>query len=834
MKRILLLSLFSFVVAFAATAQRTVSGTVTDDSGETVPGVNVVLKGTTTGTTTDLDGNYRLSVPEEGGTLVFSFIGLVSQEVEIGSRSSVTVEMSSDVKQLTEVVVVGYGTTLKKELTGAVSSIKNEQIKDLPVVSAQEALQGLSSGVFVTSNSGAPGGGISVRVRGQTSINASNQPLYIVDGVIVSSGNFQVAGYGGQGQNALAGVNVDDIESIEVLKDAASTAIYGARAANGVVLITTKSGKKGKPSVNFDYWTGWSEPTNNYDLLTAQEYVDIKNEAYLNDNPTATEPLDNSAWGWDGTTSTNWMDEVFRTARTSSYQLNFSGGTDIFNYYVSGAYRDQEGTLIGSGIKRYNGRFNFIVNPTDKLEIGTKTSVSVEKNNRLQNDNNIYGIYSASILTPPTRPVRDSLGNYVDALPSFNTNAVRDALTPTYLNTTRKIISNFYVNYDIIEGLSFRTDFNYDYTYFTENQFEPVETAQGRGTNGYGLYTNVENGRYMIEPTLRYNTVLSGDHSLNAIVGASWQETNFTRSFVEGTGYARSSLKYITSAATITDGESYNRIYSFQSVFGRVGYSFKEKYLATATVRRDGSSRFGPSNKYGLFYAVSAGWNFADEDFMAGVPFISFGKLRASYGITGNDAIGDFQYLGTWSGSANYLDLPANAPSNIANNDLKWEETQNIDFGVDLGLFDDRINLSVGYFRQLTSDLLYNIPIPYTTGFANYTGNLGEMENSGVEIDLSTTVYKNTDFSFVLSGNISFMQNEVKSIVNDEPVLSGFGSAIIEGYPINSFYLVNFLGVDPATGQSIFEDHNGDGQITGITGPWDAAIMKIPTLTETA
>lgn len=807
---VLLLLTCAFTWAYG---QRTISGVVTSKDDESVvPGVNVILQGTTIGTTTDLEGRYRLSVPQEGGVLVFSFIGFASQQVEIGNRSIIDVKLLGDTKQLDEVVVLGYGTTLKKELTGAVSSIKTEQLQDLPVLSPQQALQGQTSGVLVTAGSGAPGGAISVRVRGQTSINASNEPLYIVDGVILTSTSFQLAGYGGQGQNALAGINIDDIASIEVLKDAASTAIYGARAANGVVLITTKSGKKGKASINLDYWTGWSNPVGRYKMLSAQQWVDIENEAYTNDNSGAEAP-DNSYWGWDGTTNTNWMNKILRTARTSNYQLNASGGTDVFNYYISGGYRDEEGTIINSGLKRYSGRFNFTVHASDRLEIGTKTSASVDKVNRIQSDNDIYGIYSAAILTPSIEAVKDEEGNYVDALPSFNTNPVRDALLPTYLNTTRRLVSNFYFNYKILEGLDFRTDLNYDYVYFTEDQYEPEETAQGRSSDGYGLYTNVENGRYMIEPTLRYNTSFADKHNLNVVLGGSWQSDAYISNYVEGVGYTNSTLKWITSAATITDGSSYSKKYTFQSFFGRASYNFKEKYIATATLRRDGSSRFGKNNKYGIFYALSAGWNFVDESFMAGLPFISFGKLRASYGITGNDNFSDFQYLGTWV-SSNYLDASSSVPSTISNQNLKWEQTRNIDFGVDLGFFKDRINLSVGVFQQRTTNLLYQIPTPYTTGFSSYWGNLGAMLNKGLEIDLNTTVYKNSDLSVSVGGNISFLKNRVVSISSSEPVSKGFGSAIVQGRPINTFYMVKWLGVDPATGQSMFQDYNGDGQIT--------------------
>lgn len=816
MKKFLLLSfmlMFAFTFSESWAQERTVSGKVTSiEDGSTLPGVNVVLKGTTTGTVTDIDGNFSLSVPSEGGTLVFSFIGLATEEVAVGARSVIDIQMSADVKQLSEVVVVGYGTSLKKELTGAVATMNSEQIEKLPALSPDQALQGLTSGVFVNSSSGTPGGAINVRVRGQTSINASNDPLYVIDGVIIQSGDLTQNAFGGQDQNALSSLNPQDIATMQVLKDAASTAIYGARAANGVVLITTKRGQAGKAKIDLKYWTGVAEATKYVDKLSAEQQIMIEREAYLNDN-IGSIPRSDASLGWDGTTNTDWGDLVFRKARISEYQIGASGGTEKIKYYLSGNYRDEEGVMIGSGFERFTTRFNTDVNATDKLNIGSSISFAYSQQNIIANDNNIYGIYSAALLTPSYRAVRDSeTGEFVDALPSFNTNPVRAAEQVRQDISTYRFIGNVYFNYNIIEGLDFRTDVSYDWNFLREDLNRPSTTAQGRGTNGAGNYSTRDIGTYLIEPTLRYSKTFNDQHKVSGVLGTTFQETNDYQGFVSATGFARPTLTYIVSAANITDGSSFNEYYSFNSIFGRVNYSFKEKYLFSASVRRDGSSRFGPDRRFGTFWAVSGGWNFTEEDFW-NVDFIEFGKIRASYGVTGNDRIGNFQYVGAFLGSANYLDRPASSPDQIANPELQWEETTSIDLGIELAMFNNRLSINAGVFQQNTDALLFGAPVPWTTGFADVQSNIGEVENRGIELDVTTVNLNTGGFSWKSTFNISWLTNEVVSLVNPEPIEQGFASVILEGEPLNSFYGLDWLGVDPATGESIFRDTNGDGNI---------------------
>jgi TonB-linked SusC/RagA family outer membrane protein len=821
-KVLLMLTAFLIMAGCAMAQERSVSGKVTStEDGSSLPGVNVVLKGTTVGTVTDVDGNYRIAVPSEGGTLVFSFIGLTTAEAVIGSRAVVDLQMATDVTQLSEVVVTGYAPTLKKEFSGSSASVSTKDIEKLPVLSANQVLQGQTSGVFVTSSSGTPGGGINVRVRGQTSINGSNDPLYVVDGVPVVAGDITQDGFGGQRENALAGLNPQDIASIEVLKDASTTAIYGARGANGVVLITTKRGSSGKSKINLNVWTAMAEEVNRIAPLTGQQYFDIRKEALDNDladgkinNTTYDNGINAITAAWDGQTNTDWLDEVFRSARISEYQLTASGGDNATRYFISGSYRDEEGVIIGSGAERITGRFNLDHTASDKLNFGTSLSFSSLKNSRIGNDNNIFGILSAALLTPSTIPVYDEQGNFTDALPGFGTNAVQEATIVRAENITIKAIGNAYFNYKIIDGLDFKTDLSYDFNTITEDFYAPVSSAQGASSNGAGNYNYRRIGTSIVEPTLRYSKNIKGDHSINAVIGSTWQNRTRFDNRADFVGFPRESITYGVSAAQVTDGNSYRLDYRFFTpIFGRVNYAYSGKYLASASYRRDGSSRFGPGSRFGNFYAFSAGWNFSEEAFLDGLEWLDLGKLRASYGVTGSDAFTDFRYSGTW-GAINYQDNPALGPTNLLNEDLQWEETSSLDLGIELALFDNRVNLNVGYFIKNTTDLLFQAPVPESTGFTSVWSNNGEIENKGLEIDLSTiNVSTSWGLKWTTSANISFLRNKVVALPTTAPVPQGFASAYLVGEPLNTFYALKFLGVDPATGESIFQDTDRNGVV---------------------
>lgn len=805
MKRILLSLVLCLVTVAAVLAQgRTIQGRITDSNGDGIPGVTVLVKGTTNGVTTTSNGSYTLNNVSQGATLIVSSVGYETQEIVVGSQNQIDVSLADDVTELGEVVVTGYGSTLKKEVTGSISSIKSEDLTRIPVSNLSNAISGQASGVFVTSNSGTPGGGITVRIRGATSINASNDPLYVVDGVPVIQGNLVQNGFGGQTQSALNGINPQDIESIEILKDASVTAIYGARAANGVILVTTKRGKKGKPKINGSFFSGFSEASNTYELASAQLWVDSRTAAG------GTLPA--SLTNWDGVTDVDYQDAVFRTANTYDGQISISGGSDALRYFVSGSYRNEEAIFIGGGIERWTGRLNLDYAPIkDKLSFSTRIGVSTELNDRIENDNNIFGIYSIALLSPPTVPIRDpETGEFNDFI--FGSNPVREAdIAKNDINTI-KLIANFNIKYSIIEGLDAIVDFSYDLNEVTEDINNPASTSQGSPT-GAGEFRSRRVGTWTFEPRLSYRRTFASDHTISATLGTTFLERKDFGGTVIGNTFAKEELRFLNSAANITAGSSFFTIYSFNSIFARVNYSYKEKYIFNASYRRDGSSRFGSGNRFGNFWSVSAAWNFADENFLANVDWLEVGKLRVGYGVIGNDGIGNFAFVGSF-GSGNYLGQSTFTRGNIENPNLKWEETTNLDVGLELSFFNGRVDFSSTYFFKQTEDLLFGRQIPRTTGFQTVTSNVGKTENKGVELELGATILNIGDFQWNVRGNLTVLSNRIIELVEEEPILSGFASAIIEGQPIGAFFGQRWLGVDPATGESVFEDVNGDGAIT--------------------
>ena len=548
-------------------------------------------------------------------------------------------------------------------------------------------------------------------------------------------------------------------------------------------------------------------------MVNADQWEEVMNEARVNDGGS---PVDwEAVRGYD--VDTDWLDAIFRTADIQQFNFDISGGNEATRYFVSASYRDEEGTIIGSGYQRATARLNLDHRANEKFELGTRIGLSIDRADRIQNDNNIFGVLSTALLTAPNVTIYelDENGNPTDEFsddPPF-ANPVRSALLPRYDNKTRKVVGNAYMAYNIIPGLQVRVDASVDWNLLTEDHYEPAQTFAG-APNGQGLYNTREVTTTVIEPTVRYNTTFSDVHNISAVVGGTWQNRSDFRNSVSGNGFSRESLTYLTSAANITAGSSFRVDYRFNSVFGRLNYNYDDRYFIEGTVRRDGSSRFGPENRYGIFYGVAGSWNFTEEAFMQDVDWLTFGKLRASYGKTGNDRIGDFTFLGTWTGSANYLDAPASAPSRIANNELKWEETTILDIGLALGFLNDRLNVNIGWFDGKTVDLLYANPIPESTGFTSVQANIGEIRNTGWEFDINAVLVNTPGgFRWALNGNISILDNEVVTLLDPEPILQGFGSAIVEGEPLNTFYMYEFLGVDPATGNALYTDTDGNGII---------------------
>lgn len=782
--------LFALCLPFLAFSQKTIKGVITDGEGETLVGASIIEEGTTNGTITDLDGKYSLDVSAEGTEIVISYVGYMDQKVNIQDSTKANIVLLPDVYGLDELVVIGYSTQKRKNRTGAVSSIQPGNIEDLPLPSLETALQGAAAGVNVNKNSGKPGGGIDVNVRGRTSILASNQPLYIIDGVpIISGDNFDFAreAIGGSNVSVMSDINPDDIESIEILKDAASAAIYGSRAANGVVLITTKKGKSGDTKVGFNASIGNSWLPKKLDLITGDQYQEYISELYcpvleLYGLPCTYDAVTENLLGPLGTANTDWQDEVFRRAPTQEYSVNFSGGTDKTKFYSSLGFSDQQGIIKSSGFKRFSGRLNLEHFMSDRLGFGMTMGYSNTNTQQVQNDNNIYGVMGAAILIPPVVPVYNEDGSWGGAFGIENATA---AVTDYSNNIKRdRLNGTAYVKWNIFESLSFKTSIGTDFLNSSENIYEP-RTLQSSST-GRAVVADVVNARFLNDYVLNFNQSF-GRNSLDALVGTSYQRDNIDYNLTEVVDFPTDDFRGLSSGATpVTTTGAYTGDI-LQSFFGSVRYSLGSRYFLEGTFRADGSSRF-INNKWGYFPGVSVGWNLAEEAFLAQSPFDQL-KLRAGWGQAGNNVIDNFDARQLYGGGANYDDdTPGTEPTQIGNPDLSWETTTQLNIGLDFGLFNNRLSGSVDGYVKTTEDLLLDRPIPTTSGFTTVTENVGVVQNRGIDLTLNTVNIQKKDFTWNTTFTLGYLQNEILELYNGTPIDAGFATRIAEGQPLGSFF----------------------------------------------
>lgn len=788
-----------------------VSGLVSDaKTNAPIPGVNVIIKGTTQGTITDLDGKYSLEAPDENGALVFSFIGYKTKEVPIKGRSSINVSLQPKSEELSELVVVGYGTESRALLTSSVGAVSADEIKDRPTPSLSGALQGKTAGVQVTQNSGTPGGGISVRIRGVSSISAGNEPLYIVDGIPIITGNYGQVSFGGQGINAISDLNPNEIESISVLRDASAAAIYGARASNGVVLITTKRGKSGSNKINFSAYYGVQDLENSLDMLNAQQWKEYKNDQALQDG--AEQPYSQEDIS-DNNIDTDWIDEIIRVAPVQNYEMSASGGNEKAQYFISGSYFDQDGIVLGTDYQKLNGRINLDYTVNNKLKIGSSFGIAHTANNRKEGDQSLNSPLANAITLPPVYPVYNDDGTYNEDHEQL-ANPVAIANHHTNEAFTFRNIGNIYVEYKILKNLTFKTKWGVDYMNLREHSYSPITTRQGKKYDGLSIEATNEATNIVSNNTLHYTPSLGEGHSFNILAGYSFEKYANRSTYLRGQGFPNEMFEYIVSAAEVTEGSVTVRDRALNSYFGQIKYNYRDKYLFSFTSRYDGSSKFGENNRYGFFPALSLGWRVTEESFF-NVNQISNLKLRFSFGMTGNDGISDFESIGLFSGGYNYMAISGTAPSQLPNPDLKWETTAQFDFGFDLGLFKNRIALDFDYYLKKTKDLLLSRPIPTSSGFSSITSNIGELENKGFELGLTTENLKG-EFSWTSTFNFSANRNKVTKLYNGQPLdnVGRGGNRVQEGEPIAVFYNWVALGVDPSTGDIVFDDINGDGEIT--------------------
>lgn len=798
------IALFDTISKEASPQEIRIAGKVSSDDGKPLPGANIILSGTTKGVISKDDGTYEITVPSSASVLEFSFIGYTKQQVKVGSQKVLDIVLQPDSKVLSELIVVGYATEQKVMSTGSVGVVKAAALKDLPMATIDGLMQGMTSGVQVSQNSGTPGAEMSVRIRGISSISGSSQPLYIIDGIPVTTGDFAQVGYEGQGTNSLSDLNPNDIESISVLKDAAAASIYGARASNGVVVITTKRGTNQKTQIDFNSYYGVQQVWHQLDMLNSRQWMEYRND--LAGTPVfSQEEMDNIK------IDTDWQKVIFRTAPISNFELTANGGNQKTKFFMSGNLYNQTGILIGTDYQRLNGRINIDHNISDKLTIGASVGLTHAVTNRVEGDQTLHGPLPNGISTPAIYPVYNEDGSYNQDGPYSN--AVSIANEAINQNYSFRTLANTYLNWDIVPHLSFSTKWGIDFLNFREHAYESTRTVQGAKYNGLGFetYTNVMN--IVSNNILKYKNTFE-KHDIEALGGYSFESYQTRSSFIRGQDFADENLEYLNTAATIVTASSDASDSGIRSFFGRMNYIYNNKYIASFSGRFDSSSKFGENNRTGFFPSASLAWRIGQEEFMKTFKSLSELKIRTSYGLTGNDDIPPFLYAELYGVTA-YMGKSGIYPSSIPNPDLKWETTAQFDVGFDLGLFKNRIFITADYYNKQTKDLLLDRPLPLSSGFSSITENIGSVENKGVEISVSTNnltgqLEWNTQF------NISVNRNKVVKLYNDQPIDDiGRGSnRIEEGEPIGIFYSYKSLGVDPSTGDIVFADMNHDGMIT--------------------
>jgi TonB-linked SusC/RagA family outer membrane protein len=821
--------MFGMLAALAALAmplaaqQGTVRGSVVDSASQRgIPGVSVSVSGSTRGTLTDDAGRFTLRNVPAGSTAVRAQrIGYAPLErtvaVNAGDTASVSFELRAVAVQLSEVVSIGYGTSSRRDVTSAVASVTASDIENKPLAGIESAIQGKMAGVQVTQNAGNPGNGISIRVRGPASVNAGNQPLYVVDGVPIIQEDYGQLGMGGQDVTSISSLNPDEIESIDVLKDAAAAAIYGSRGSNGVVLITTKRGRPGQSKVNLSTYYGNQTNPKKLALLDAKQYVEIFNESAVNDD----EDLPFTA-GTDDAHSFDWQKAVFRSAPVGDMQLSMSGGTDRVKYYLSGGTFDQRGIVIGSDYKRQTGRVNIDFDATNRLLLRTSVGLSREDNNRVEGDGSLDGIVTNAIGMQPMRPIFGNFYGYAGAdsgLKYSNPVALAAYNSTTY--GTLRGLGNVEARYSLNSKLALTGRFGADMLSVDELQWDSpkVDQTYAQSADGVGKSDHTTATRYVSEVFGTYEAYASDRQKLSVVGGASTELNHSDLNFIRGEGFTSGFTKYIRNATVITSYDGSSTDNTLGSYFGRANYSLLDRYLLSASLRADRSSRFGADHRWGTFPAASVGWNMTEEPFAAALARHATVKLRASYGVTGNQGIGDFASLSLAS-AAPYTTLPGIAQTTIGNPDLRWESTRAFDGGADIGLFDNRVSVIADYYNRRTNDLLVRRPIPAFTGFTTTWGNVGDIKNAGVDLSINTENLRPRNargLGWTSGLNLTFNRNRVISTYGNQPIITGINgrqaTIVAAGQPLGEFYMLNFKGVDPQTGDAIFQDVNGDGSI---------------------
>ena len=856
------LLLFCYSISLAQT--KVIKGKVTDQKdGSPLPGVSVIVKGApATGTQTDVNGSFTLTVPDAAKTLIFRFIGYKEAALPV-TGNLVNVQLEYDAKQLSEVVVVGYGTQKRANITGSITSVSGKEIENTPVTSFEQALQGKTAGVNIQAGSGKPGQAIVISVRGTSTISGSTTPLVVIDGIVANSTDLS---NNGAATNPLADINFNDVESFEVLKDASAAAIYGSRAASGVILITTKKGKAGTAKINFNAQFGFSDPARHRTFLNTTQWLQIEERAgqgaatqdfasglfptlaaaqanyksFVEGEFTA---LSAQSTNWTAN-NTNWEKQAFQKAPQQQYDVNFSGGTDKTTYYIGGQALDQTGILKGTNFKRYSGRINLDSKMFKNFDVGINLNYTHTYNNRVGNDNQFSTPLQIVALSPVT-PVIDPRSGLVSGTPPGASSSFPLYYNPLisvnnsyYHTNVYRTLGNIFANWEIVKHLTFRSEFGIDQTNQNEDSYANSLTARNSGTpNGQGENTGITQVHYTVNNYFTYKNTFVTDNSLDITAGTSYEYNHFYTNDIQGQQFPSDAYKEIASAAVKSGGTSTQSANSLVSYFARANYAYKAKYLLSASVRDDGSSNFGANSRYAIFPAASVGWILSQENFLKNSTFLSNLKLRASYGLTGDDGALPYSSLGLFSGNASYNGVAGQRFSQIANPNLKWETTAQLDIGLDWGFFNNRLSGGFDFYRKNTRDLLLNVNIPETLGLSTQLQNLGKLYNQGFEIQLASDNFVGK-FRWTTSFNAAYNKNVV-TYVQGQVLGTNDLNRVITGQPIGVFYGREYAGADPANGDALYylNTKNANGTLNrGTTNSYNAAqnvVLGNPTPTYT-
>lgn len=836
----ILVSFCIFLISIGIKAQNaqptinsTLNGTVIDQvTNQPIPGVTVQIKGTTHSAVTDLDGKFYFQTGQKFPyTLVVSYIGYITVTQD-ATTDFVQISLKEDVKELDEIVIIGYGSTTKKDYTGAAETVASVSLK-ASQRSLESALQGSVAGVNVTQTSGQPGAGLSIRVRGGSSIQGGNEPLYVIDGFPLYNSDVTSGVLSGTPTNPLSSINPSDIESITVLKDASSTAIYGSRGANGVVIITTKKGSNNAMTVNYEFTLGQQEVRKKIDLLDATGFSKLRNAALYDSNPAGgpNQYLSDAQIVALGK-GVDWQDAAFQKGITQNHQLSVSGGNNQTKYSVSGNYYNQEGIIKNTGFERLSGRVNLTSKLTSRSRFGLNLTIAETKAKVAPT-----GLVTALLSMPPTATIYEPDGSYTLRNPFENifANPIATLNERKNQSITDRILGTVYGEYDLLKNLVLKVSFGADAIFNKEKSYLPSSIYEGSITNGEGKIGNADSKTWLNENTLTYTTVFGEKHHLNALVGYTQQNsvrefvTSGAQQFVNDVTYYYS-LQSGNLALLPSSGES---TWALNSYLSRVNYNYDSKYFLTGSLRADGSSRFGKNNKWGYFPSVAAAWQVSNEAFFDPIKdVVNSLKIRSSWGATGNQEIGEYQSLSTLT-SVKYLFgdqiYTGFTPTSIANDDLGWELTNQFDAGLDVGFFNDKLNLTVDFYRKTTKNLLLAVQIPYTTGFTSSLQNFGSVQNQGIEFGINTAL-GNKAFSWTSNFNIAFNKNKIIALGNDAEFYT-FGNYILKvGESLGTFYGAFTDGIlqtadvaakgvytgnaTPKAGDRLYKDINGDGAFT--------------------